>query len=85
MKILKQILYFFIIHLLKYDTRVSGGSTGGAISPLNYVLVQLQYGAVRCFFPHLFLVLINEEVKYYVRAVKGSNIIMNIFDMIQCL
>ena len=30
----------------------SGCSTGGTISPS--FLVSLQYGAVRCYFPHLF-------------------------------
>ena len=40
-----------------------GSSTGGATITHSF-LVRLQYGAVRWYFPHLFLSLINEKLKY---------------------
>ena len=49
-------------HLLKYDTRALN-STASAILPPS-CLVELQYGAVRCYFPHLFLTHPIQFLKY---------------------
>ena len=56
------LLLIFRVHLLKYDTRALS-STASAILPPSF-LVWLQYGAVRCYFPHLFLSLASEILKY---------------------
>ena len=46
------------MHLIKYDTRVLR-TTASVILPPS-----LQYGAVRCYFPHLFLSRPSEILKY---------------------
>ena len=50
------------VHLLKYDTRALS-STASAILPPSF-LVELHYGAVMSYFPHLFLSHPNEFLKY---------------------
>ena len=49
-----------IMNLLKYDTRVWRFDGRCYITPS--FLVQLQYGAVMCYFTHLFLALIINKI-----------------------
>ena len=60
------------MHLIKYNTRVLSSTASAILTPS--LLVELQYGAVRCYFPHLFLsrpgVILKysykiHQVKYY--------------------